>query len=83
MYYDYGYWHHGPSFGLVALLFYFLPTIVAFLRGHQSRFGIFLLNLFLGWSGIGWLIALIWSLSPLRYYYHPGWGPPPWARGRW
>jgi len=83
MYYDepFSHWHHGPSFGLIALLLYFLPTIVAFLRGHQSRAGILLVNFFLGWSGLGWIIALIWALSPVRYYWHAAWGPPPWYRG--
>ena len=74
--------YHTPSFGLVAALLYFLPTIIAFIRGHHSRLGILLLNLFLGWSGLGWIIALIWSLTPVRYYYWPAhWGRPPWYRG--
>jgi hypothetical protein len=79
MYYDpyFHYWHHGPSFGLIAVVLYFLPAIIAFMRGHQSRVAILLLNLFLGWSGLGWVIAFIWSLSAVRYYY---WGPPPGAR---
>lgn len=42
---------------------YLLPTIIAFSRGHASRWGIFATNLLLGWSGILWLVALIWSLS--------------------
>lgn len=42
---------------------YLLPTISAFSRGHASRWGIFATNLLLGWSGILWIVALIWSLS--------------------
>ncbi len=42
---------------------YFLPTIVASNRGHQSTAAICVLNIFLGWTFIGWLIALIWSLT--------------------
>lgn len=42
---------------------YSLPTIVAGARGHQSTGGIFLLNLLLGWTLLGWIIALIWSAS--------------------
>lgn len=44
---------------------YFTPTIVAAIRHHQNRVSIMLLNLFLGWTGIGWLAALIWSASAL------------------
>lgn len=88
MYYGYyhPFWFHGPSFGLVALLLYFLPAIIAFVRGHQSRIAILLVNFFFGWSGLGWIIALIWSLSRVYYYYRDDWGPPPWYRGpgaRW
>jgi hypothetical protein len=45
-------------FGLV---FYFLPTIVALVRERHDKLSIFLLNLFLGWSLIGWIIALVWA----------------------
>jgi Superinfection immunity protein len=90
MFYNYYYqpfWYHGASFGLVAFLLYFLPTIVAFVRGHHHRVGILLLNFFFGWSGLGWIVALVWSLSPVHYYYwREDWGPPPWFRGpgaRW
>lgn len=48
---------------IVAAALYFLPTIVASTRGHLSALGIFLLNLFLGWTLIGWLLALIWSCT--------------------
>ena len=80
MSYDYPYWHHGASFGLIATLIYFLPALIAFARGHQSRVAILLVNFFFGWSGLGWIVALIWSLSAVRHYW-ANWGPPPWARG--
>ena len=48
---------------IVALALYFLPTIIALLRGHLSALAIFLLNLFLGWTLIGWIVALVWSCT--------------------
>ena len=42
---------------------YLLPSILAAVRGHASAWGIFILNLLLGWSGIVWIIALVWALS--------------------
>jgi len=47
----------------VVVLIYFLPTIVALSRGHLSALAIFFLDLFLGWTLIGWLAALIWSCT--------------------
>jgi hypothetical protein len=44
---------------LIAL--YFLPSILGFkLRNAGS---IIILNLLLGWTVIGWIVALIWSVS--------------------
>lgn len=45
------------------LAMYFLPTIIAFIRGHASKWAIFLLNIFLGWTLLFWFIALLWSAS--------------------
>jgi hypothetical protein len=42
---------------------YLLPTIVAAARGHRQTLAIFILNLFLGWSGLGWVAALIWACT--------------------
>jgi uncharacterized membrane protein YqaE (UPF0057 family) len=47
--------------GTVLLVAYFFPTIVAFIRGHQDKFAILVLNIFLGWTVIGWIKALIWA----------------------
>jgi hypothetical protein len=44
-------------------LCYFLPGIVALARGHRNAFAIFVLNALLGWTGIGWIVVLIWSLT--------------------
>jgi Superinfection immunity protein len=42
---------------------YFLPTIIAFAREHRNKVPILLVNLFLGWTVLGWLAALIWSVT--------------------
>ena len=52
--------------GLACLCVYFLPTIVASHRRHPSTIGIFILNLFLGWSLIGWVVGLVWACSGPR-----------------
>lgn len=49
----------------VAILLYFLPAIIG--RDKRDAAGIFLLNLFLGWTVIGWVIALIWAVSAEPY----------------
>lgn len=49
-----------PFFGLGTVL-YFLPTIIAAIKSKRDTLAIFLLNFFLGWSVIGWIIALIWA----------------------
>lgn len=48
---------------LISALVYFLPTVIALARGHHNGFAIFLTNLLLGWTLIGWVIALIWSVT--------------------
>jgi len=45
---------------------YFLPAIVAYRRHHHSAPAILLLDLLLGWTGIGWVLALIWSMTGVR-----------------
>ena len=46
---------------------YLISTLVAFARGHTNRLAILLLNLFLGWTLLGWVAALVWSaMSPNR-----------------
>ena len=51
-----------PFFGF-ELVMYFLPSIVALARSKRDLLAIFLLNLFLGWTVIGWVVALVWSVK--------------------
>jgi hypothetical protein len=49
--------------GLLVLWFYMMPTITAFNRGHRSAGAICALNILLGWTMLGWIAALVWSLT--------------------
>jgi hypothetical protein len=42
-------------------LMYFLPTIIALARSKRDTTAILLLDLFLGWTMIGWVVALVWA----------------------
>lgn len=47
----------------LVLFIYFLPWIVARSRNHRNTTAIVVLNLFLGWTFIGWVIALVWACT--------------------
>ena len=48
-------------FVLVSCVIYFLPVLVAAARRCKAGAGILILNLFLGWTLLGWVAALIWA----------------------
>jgi hypothetical protein len=50
----------------IFILVYFFPAFVASRRGHHQVMAIFLLNLFLGWTFIGWVGALVWSVTAVK-----------------
>lgn len=50
-----------PFFGGFGFVMYFLPSLIALARSKRDILAIFLLNLFLGWSVIGWIVALVWA----------------------
>lgn len=54
---------HGGIGLLVALLLYFVPAIVAGRRNHRNFKAILALDFFLGWTALGWVAALVWSLT--------------------
>ena len=47
----------------IALILYFLPALNAHSNKHHNKSAIFVLNLFLGWTFLGWVIALVWSFT--------------------
>lgn len=51
----------GIIYLVIALCIYFIPVAVAHSRNHRSFNAIFIVNLLLGWSVIGWIWALIWA----------------------
>ena len=52
---------------IVIICGYMLPTCIAYNRNHPNAGTILLVNLFLGGTGAGWVIALIWSLSNIKF----------------
>lgn len=50
---------------LIGGFLYFTPAIIASNRNHQRHGGILVLNLLLEWTVLGWIVALVWSLSAI------------------
>lgn len=48
---------------LFCLTLYLLPAGIGIIRGRSNAVAIFVLNLFLGWTLIGWVIALVWAVA--------------------
>lgn len=46
---------------IVLAVLYFLPTMVGWSKRNAGA--IFVLNLLLGWTFIGWVVALVWALT--------------------
>ena len=63
---------HGMSFGhwaaiaIPLLVAYFLPAVIAVWRSHHNRIAIAAVNVLLGWTFLGWVVALVWSLTATR-----------------
>lgn len=51
------------SFFLLAPVLYFYPMYEAYIHKQPNFFSIFALNLFLGWTLVGWVIALVWAVK--------------------
>ena len=57
---------------LMAIVFcltiYFLPTGIALLLNKRAKLSLFVLNLAIGWTTIGWIFALFMVLRAQRDY---------------
>ena len=49
------------------LVIYFLPAIIALKRRHPYKITILTLNLFFGWTVLGWAIFFHWALKKQRF----------------
>ena len=60
---------HGIALILLLFVFtvfvavYVLPAIVASKRRHRHRRTILVINLLLGWTTIGWIVAMVWAFT--------------------
>jgi hypothetical protein len=48
---------------LLCITIYMLPAGIGIIRGRSNAGAIFVLNLFLGWTLIGWVVALVWAVA--------------------
>jgi hypothetical protein len=49
---------------VAAVALYFLPALIADRRKRHDLLIIAMFNAVLGWTGIGWVLALFWSFQP-------------------
>ena len=57
---------NGLLLGLIVLsvlVICFIPAIIAISTKHPQAVAIVVLNFFLGWTLIGWVIALVWACT--------------------
>jgi hypothetical protein len=52
----------GVAFTFFGVALYFLPFIIAFRRRRKNLNAIFMLNLLLGWTILGWVVAMVWAM---------------------
>jgi hypothetical protein len=55
----------GIGYLVVGLTLYFIPAIVAMVRKVPNTGSVLVLNVFLGWTVIGWVIALAMAVRTI------------------
>lgn len=63
---DQGLTLEGAIIIFAAFVVYMLPSFIAYFRKHHNVNAITVLNLFLGWTFLGWVAALVWSATAKR-----------------
>jgi NhaP-type Na+/H+ or K+/H+ antiporter len=48
---------------IVSLFIWILPGIIASNRKHHNTAAIWAITLLLGWSFVGWVVALVWAFT--------------------
>lgn len=51
---------------LLILIIYLIPSIISLVKRKKDAIAIFALNIFLGWTFVGWVVSLVWSLKAER-----------------
>jgi hypothetical protein len=60
---------------VLGLVFYFLPTIIAIVREHPNVAPIVVINVLLGWTLVGYAVALAWAFLAIDRDKHPSQRP--------
>lgn len=53
-------------FAIALLPTYFLPAIIGSLNAHSRSGWIWMLNIVVGWTVLGWVALTVWSIFDLR-----------------
>lgn len=51
---------------LIVIPIYLVPMIVSIKRGHPQAGTISVINLFLGWTVLGWVVSMAWAMSAIE-----------------
>lgn len=51
------------SIVLILITLYFIPSIIAIKKRHKDLFKILMINTFLGWTIVGWIISLVMVIN--------------------
>ncbi len=57
---------NGAGYVVLFLILYFAPLAIAGMRHHHQTGSIAVVNLFLGWTVVGWVVALAMAFSAVR-----------------